>query len=60
MLPPERRDTLSFELCAQSSLDSVELNGQKLSAGDGAAVSEEGKLQLVGSGKAQVLLFDLN
>jgi redox-sensitive bicupin YhaK (pirin superfamily) len=39
---------------------SVELNGQKLSAGDGAGISQETKLQLVGSGKAQVLLFDLN
>jgi hypothetical protein len=39
---------------------SVELNGQKLSAGDGAAISQEAKLQLAGSGKAQVLLFDLN
>jgi redox-sensitive bicupin YhaK (pirin superfamily) len=38
----------------------VTLNGQKLSAGDGAAISQESKLQLVGSGKAQVLLFDLN
>ena len=39
---------------------SVELNGQKLSAGDGTAISQESKLQLVGSGKAQVLVFDLN
>ena len=38
----------------------VELNGNKLSAGDGAAVSQETQLQLAGSGKAQVLLFDLN
>ena len=39
---------------------SVELNGRKLSAGDGAAISEETKLRLAGSGKAQVLLFDLD
>ena len=39
---------------------SVELNGRRLSAGDGAAISQESRLQLVGSGKAQVLLFDLN
>jgi redox-sensitive bicupin YhaK (pirin superfamily) len=39
---------------------SVELNGKRLSAGDGAAISKESRLQLVGSGKAQVLLFDLN
>jgi redox-sensitive bicupin YhaK (pirin superfamily) len=38
----------------------VRLNGTALSAGDGAAVSEEAKLELTGDGKAQVLLFDLN
>jgi redox-sensitive bicupin YhaK (pirin superfamily) len=38
----------------------VELNGNKLSAGDGVAASQELQLRLVGSGKAQVLLFDLN
>ncbi len=38
----------------------VELNGRKLSAGDGVAVSQEPQLQFVGNGKAQVLLFDLN
>ena len=38
----------------------VELNGKVLSAGDGAAVSQETQLQLTGNGKAQVLLFDLN
>jgi hypothetical protein len=38
----------------------VELNGNLLAAGDGAAVSGESKLELVGKGKAQVLLFDLN
>lgn len=38
----------------------VELNGQRLTAGDGVAVSEESKLALAGQGKAQVLLFDLN
>jgi quercetin 2,3-dioxygenase len=38
----------------------VELNGQRLTAGDGVAVSEESKLELAGQGKAQVLLFDLN
>jgi redox-sensitive bicupin YhaK (pirin superfamily) len=39
---------------------SLELNGQRFSAGDGAAISQEVKLQFVGGGKAQVLLFDLN
>jgi len=38
----------------------VELNGNKLSAGDGVAISQESQLQLAGNGKAQVLLFDLN
>jgi len=39
---------------------SVELNGRELSAGDGAAISQESRLQLAGSGQAQVLLFDLD
>ena len=38
----------------------VKLNGSQLATGDGVAVSQESKLELVGSGKAQVLLFDLN
>ena len=38
----------------------IELNGKRLAAGDGVAVSEESKLELAGKGKAQVLLFDLN
>jgi redox-sensitive bicupin YhaK (pirin superfamily) len=41
---------------------SVTLNGKILNAGDGAAVSEEEKLTLVGNSvgkKAEVLLFDL-
>ena len=38
----------------------VELNGKPLAAGDGAAVSQESKLELTGNGNAQVLLFDLN
>jgi hypothetical protein len=39
---------------------SLELNGQRLSAGDGVAISHEAKLQFAGSEKAQILLFDLN
>ncbi len=39
---------------------SVKLNGQKLSAGDGVALSQEPGVRLVGEGNAQVLLFDLN
>lgn len=38
----------------------VELNGKPLVTGDGAAVSQESKLELKGTGEAQVLLFDLN
>ncbi len=37
----------------------VELNGQKLKQGDGAAVSEEKQLTIKGSKDAEVLLFDL-
>jgi quercetin 2,3-dioxygenase len=37
----------------------VELNGKKLNQGDGAAVSEEGKLSIKGTKDAEVLLFDL-
>jgi len=38
----------------------VKLNGQVLNAGDAAAVSEAGKLELTAGKKSQVLLFDLN
>ena len=37
----------------------VELNGRSLAEGDGAAVSDEASLDLVGTGSAQVMLFDL-
>lgn len=37
----------------------VELNGQKLHQGDGAAISEEKKLTLKATEAAEVLLFDL-
>ena len=37
----------------------IGLNGQKLSAGDGAAISDENSITLSGQG-AEVLLFDLN
>jgi hypothetical protein len=37
----------------------VELNGQKLHQGDGAAISEEKKLTIQASEDAEVLLFDL-
>ena len=35
------------------------LNGQPLFAGDGAAVSEEEKLEIRGQDDAEVMLFDL-
>jgi quercetin 2,3-dioxygenase len=37
----------------------AEVNGQKLSAGDGAAIAKESRVTLTGKG-AEVLLFDLN
>ena len=37
----------------------IDLNGQKLSAGDGAAISDEASVTISGKG-AEVLLFDLN
>ena len=43
----------------QVARGSVTLNGKKLEMGDGAAVSEEKKLQLAGVEEAEVLLFDL-
>jgi redox-sensitive bicupin YhaK (pirin superfamily) len=42
----------------QIARGSIELNGMKLEAGDGAAVSESGDLRISGVGEA--LLFDLN
>jgi quercetin 2,3-dioxygenase len=43
----------------QVARGSVQLNGQKLETGDGAAISEEKSLQLTGVNDAEVLLFDL-
>jgi len=43
----------------QIARGSVELNGQKLVQGDGAAISEESALSLKGAEDAEVLLFDL-
>jgi hypothetical protein len=37
----------------------VRLNGQELAAGDGAAISEETKLELEGIERGEVLVFDL-
>jgi len=37
----------------------IALNGKELETGDGAAISQEGSLQLTGVQEAEVLLFDL-
>jgi len=43
----------------QVTRGSVTLNGKRLEAGDGAAISEEKSLELAGVKEAEVLLFDL-
>lgn len=43
----------------QVAKGSVELNGQTLSQGDGAAISDEQKLSIKGAKDSEVLLFDL-
>jgi redox-sensitive bicupin YhaK (pirin superfamily) len=44
----------------QVARGSVNVNGQELKAGDGAAVSEETKLEISGAAESsEVLLFDL-
>ncbi|HXP16980.1 MAG TPA: pirin family protein [Terriglobales bacterium] len=43
----------------QVAKGAVELNGQALNQGDGAAVSEEKQLKIKGNADAEVLLFDL-
>ena len=49
----------SRQVWVQVARGSIELNGQKLSAGDGAAASGERVLTLRGVDPAEVLLFDL-
>ena len=44
----------------QVARGSAELNGELLTQGDGAAVSDETELTLTGKDNAEVLLFDLN
>jgi hypothetical protein len=43
----------------QVARGSVTLNGKKLETGDGAEISQEKTLELVGADEAEVLLFDL-
>jgi quercetin 2,3-dioxygenase len=52
-LPPDRHAWV------QVARGSVELNGQTLREGDGAAVSDENRLDLVGKDSSEILLFDL-
>ncbi len=63
VLAPDQR--VSFELkpsrhaWVHVARGSLQLNGTRLDAGDGAAVSDERALTLVGRDEAEVLLFDL-
>ena len=63
LLAPGEETTHSLEgkrhAWLQVAKGEVELNGQKLAQGDGAAVSEEQKLIVKGAKDAEVLLFDL-
>jgi hypothetical protein len=43
----------------QVARGTVELNGKKLSAGDGAAISDEEAVTIKAAGESEVLLFDL-
>ncbi len=53
-LPKERHAWI------QVTRGQLKVNGNLMKAGDGAAVSEESKLQFSADGKAEALLFDLN
>ncbi len=62
LVPGDRR---VFEIApgrhawVQLARGSATVNGQPLSAGDGARVSEESRLEIAGASDAEVLLFDL-
>jgi redox-sensitive bicupin YhaK (pirin superfamily) len=63
----EDGETVSHELAAgrgawiQVARGSVEVNGQMLSAGDGAAIEDEERIEIRGVGdESEILLFDLN
>jgi hypothetical protein len=43
----------------QLVLGAAELNGQAMAAGDGAAVTDETKMELIASTAAEIMLFDL-
>ena len=61
----EPSESATHELAAgrgawlQVARGAVELNGQRLEQGDGAAVEDEKRLEIVGREAAEVLLFDL-
>jgi hypothetical protein len=63
LLKPGAEVTHDFEAgrhgWLQVARGAVELNGKKLTQGDGAAISEERKLTIKGNEDAEVLLFDL-
>ena len=50
---------LAFEDLLQVLRGKVTLNGHALSAGDGAAISEEGGLEVAGEDDSELMLFDL-
>lgn len=58
-------ETVAYDLApgrhawVQAARGSVTVNGMRLEAGDGAAISGERKLELVGANEAEALLFDL-
>jgi redox-sensitive bicupin YhaK (pirin superfamily) len=59
------KDTVAHELKAgrgvwvQVASGTAMLNGEQLYPGDGVAVTEAGKLELVGTSDAEVLVFDM-
>lgn len=55
----EKQLDLSRHVWLQVARGSVTLNGHELEAGDGAAISEESKLDLTGREQASLILFDL-
>jgi redox-sensitive bicupin YhaK (pirin superfamily) len=52
--PPNERHVYVFVVRG-----AVAMNGMRLNAGDGAAISEERALEIVGRDEAEILLFDL-
>jgi redox-sensitive bicupin YhaK (pirin superfamily) len=59
LLAPGEETSHNRHAWLQVAKGEVELNGEKLIQGDGAAVSDEKKLTIKGTKDAEVLLFDL-